>query len=164
MVEASRGTGDFAVGVAQAGLSVAPGGAAVGASMAGLWRNTNFIVDGKASAPGTGGGFELDADTAEGLYREALGLADELEQQVRDAVNLARTEPPAEDPASVDFNKAGGQAYEAGAHHVRAEADFYRGLAQALGRALGMYKEVEEQSGRDINVSGGEADSGGGFI
>ncbi|MER7116536.1 hypothetical protein ABT332_18815 [Saccharomonospora azurea] len=164
MVEASRGTGDFAVGVAQAGLSMAPGGAAVGASMAGLWRNTNFIVDGKASAPGTGGGFELDADTAEGLYREAAALAQELFEQARRADRLRETRPPAEDPASVSFNQAGSQAFDAGAHHVRAEADFYRGLAQALGRALGMYKEVEEQSGRDINVSGGEGDSGGGFI
>lgn len=164
MVEASRGTGDFAVGAAQAGLSMAPGGAAVGASMASLWRNTNFIVDGRASAPGKGGGFELDVDTAEGLYREALDLAEELGRQVRDAADLSKTEPPAEDPASVGFNNAGSQAFDAGAHHVKAEADFYRGLAQALGRALGMYKDVEEQSGRDINVSGGEADSGGGFI
>ncbi|WP_433408165.1 hypothetical protein ACQPZU_17800 [Saccharomonospora azurea] len=164
MVEASRGTGDFAVGAAQLGLSVAPGGAAVGASMASLWRNTNFIVDGKASAPGTGGGFELDADTAEGLYREAAALALELDQQIYEADDLARTDPPAEDPASVGFNNVGSQAFYAGAQHVKAEADFYRGLAQALGKALGIYQESDQEAGRDITDSGGEDSSGGGFI
>ena len=164
-MEASRGTGDFAVGdAAQLGLSMAPGGGAVGTGMANLWRNTNFIVDGKASAPGVGGGFELDADTAEGLYREAAALADDLAEQAREAEDLRETRPPAEDPASVGFNDVGSQAFDAGAQYVRAEAEFYRGLAWALGKALGLYQESDEQARRDITTSGGEADSGGGFI
>ncbi|WP_433470593.1 hypothetical protein [Saccharomonospora azurea] len=164
MVEASRGTGDFAVGAAQLGLSVAPGGAAVGASMASLWRNTNFIVDGKASAPGTGGGFELDADTAEGLYREAAALAQELDRQALEARRLRDTRPPADDPASVGFNNVGTHAFDAGAQHVAAEAEFYRGLALALGNALGLYQESDQQAGQDVIASGAGAESGGGFI
>nr|WP_255283760.1 hypothetical protein [Saccharomonospora azurea] len=132
--------------------------------MAGLWRNTNFIVDGKASAPGTGGGFELDADTAEGLYREAAALALELDQQAFEADHLRETQPPAEDPASVSFNHVGSQAFDSGAQYVRAEADFYRGLAIALGKALGMYQDSDEEAGRDVTISGGEGDSGGSFI
>ncbi|EHY88833.1 hypothetical protein SacazDRAFT_01915 [Saccharomonospora azurea NA-128] len=144
---------------------MAPGGAAVGASMASLWRNTNFIVDGKASAPGAGGGgFELDADTAEGLYREAADLAWELDRQVFEADRLRETRPPAEDPASIGFNNVGNQAFDSGAQHVRAEADFYRGLAFALGKALGMYQDSDDEAERDVSTSGGEADSGGGFI
>lgn len=165
MVEASRGTGDFSVGdAAQVGMSVAPGGGAVGTGMASLWRNTNFVVDGKASAPGVGGGFELDADTAEGLYREAAELADDLAEQVREARRLRDTKPPADDPASVGFNNVGTQAFDVGAQHVAAEAEFYRGLALALSKALGIYRESDEQAGRDVTASGGEADSGGGFI
>jgi hypothetical protein len=163
-VEASGGTGDVAARAAQTGLSVAPGGAGLVASMASLWRDTNFIVGGKASAPGAGGGFELDIDTAEGLYREAASLARELDRQVYEADRLRETRPPAEDPASVGFNNVGSQAFDAGAQQVRAEADFYRGLASALRKALGMYQSADEEAGRDVTTSGGEDESGGGFI
>jgi hypothetical protein len=163
--EAGGGTGDLSVGEAvRLGLSMMPGGDGVGVSMAALWNNTNFIVDGRASAPGKGGGFELDVDTAEGLYREAKALAEELEHQAHEALRLRRIDPPAEDPASVSFNDVGSQAFEAGAQHVQAEADFYRGLALALGKALGVYQESDEQAGRDITIAGGENDSGGGYV
>lgn len=165
MSEAGGGTGDLSVGEAvRLGLSMMPGGGVLGAGMAALWNNTNFIVDGRASAPGKGGGFELDVDTAEGLYREAKALAYELWEQVRDARDLSSINPPAEDPVSVGFNDVGSQAFEAGAQHVQAEADFYRGLARALGKALGVYQESDEQAGRDITIAGGENDSGGGYV
>ncbi|WP_282770567.1 hypothetical protein, partial [Saccharomonospora viridis] len=155
MSEAGGGTGDLSVGEAvRLGLSMMPGGGVLGAGMAALWNNTNFIVDGRASAPGKGGGFELDVDTAEGLYREAKALAYELWEQVRDARDLSSINPPAEDPVSVGFNDVGSQAFEAGAQHVQAEADFYRGLARALGKALGVYQESDEQAGRDITIAG----------
>jgi hypothetical protein len=163
-VEASGGTGDVAARAAQTGLSVAPGGAGLVASMASLWRDTNFIVGGKASAPGAGGGFELDIDTAEGLYREAASLAMELDQQVYEARNLRDTSPPADDPASVNFNEVGVRAFDAGAQRVEAEADFYRGLAQALKRALGIYQESDQEAGNDVTNSGRDDGSGGGFI
>lgn len=165
MSEAGGGTGDLSVGEAvRLGLSMMPGGDGVGVSMAALWNNTNFIVDGRASAPGKGGGFELDVDTAEGLYREAAALAHDLAEQAREARRLRDTKPPADDPASVGFNNVGTQAFDAGAQHVAAEAEFYRGLALALRKALGMYRESDEQAGRDVTASGGEANSGGGFI
>ena len=132
--------------------------------MSGLWRGVNFIVDGKASAPGAGGGFELDVETAEGLYREALSLADELEEQVRVAENLRRTMPPAQDPASVGFNNVGVQAFEAGAEYVAAEAEYYWGLAEALREALGIYQASDKQSGQDITIAGEDSGSGGGFV
>ena len=165
MSEAGGGTGDLSVGEAvRLGLSMMPGGDGVGVSMAALWNNTNFIVDGRASAPGKGGGFELDVDTAEGLYREAVALAEDLREQAIVARSLRSTEPPAEDPASVGFNKVGAQAFEAGAQHVDAEWQFYQGLAEALGKALGVYQESDEQAGRDITIAGGENDSGGGYV
>lgn len=164
-MEVGGGAGDFSAGgAARVGLSTAPGGGAVGTAMSGLWRGVNFIVDGKASAPGAGGGFELDIETAEDLYREALSLATELERQVRDARMLRLTRPPAEDPASVGFNNVGAQAFEAGAQHVEVEANFYQGLAEALEKALGIYQESDEKSGEDVTISGGEAGSGGGLI
>ena len=90
MSEAGGGTGDLSVGEAvRLGLSMMPGGDGVGVSMAALWNNTNFIVDGRASAPGKGGGFELDVDTAEGLYREAKALAYDLQEQAMAARRLA---------------------------------------------------------------------------
>ncbi len=164
-MEVGGGAGDFSAGeAARVGLSTAPGGGAVGTAMSGLWRGVNFIVDGKASAPGAGGGFELDIETAEGLYREAAALAHDLAEQAREARRLRDTKPPADDPASVGFNNVGTQAFDAGAQHVAAEAEFYRGLALALRKALGMYRESDEQAGRDVTASGGEANSGGGFI
>ena len=165
MSEAGGGTGDLSVGEAvRLGLSMMPGGGVLGAGMAALWNNTNFIVDGRASAPGKGGGFELDVDTAEGLYREAVALAYDLQEQAMAARRLRDIDPPAEDPASVGFNNVGIQAFEAGAQHVDAEWQFYRGLARALGRALGVYQESDEQAGRDITIAGGENDSGGGYV
>ena len=162
VVEVGGGAGDFSAGeAARVGLSTAPGGGAVGTAMSGLWRGVNFIVDGKASAPGAGGGFELDIETAEGLYREALHLAKELEEQARRADNLRGTQPPAEDPASVGFNHTGLQAFDAGAQHVKAEAEYYRGLAQALKEALSVYLESDEQASQDVITSGEGNDSGG---
>src|SRR5690606_26378527 len=84
--------------------------------------------------------------------------------QARRARELRRIDPPAEDPASMSFNDVGSQAFEVGAQHVQAEADFYRGLALALGKALGVYQESDEQAGRDITIAGGENDSGGGYV
>ncbi len=165
VVEVGGGAGDFSAGeAARVGLSTAPGGGAVGTAMSGLWRGVNFIVDGKASAPGAGGGFELDIETAEGLYREAAALAIELDRQVFAAEQLCETQPPANDPASVNFNQVGGQAFLAGAEHVRAEVDFYRGLARALRKALGMYQDSDEQADQDVIASSGESGSGGGLI
>ncbi len=163
-MEVGGGAGDFSAGeAARVGLSTAPGGA-VGTAMSGLWRGVNFIVDGKASAPGAGGGFELDIETAEGLYREAAALAQDLTELTREAENLRQTQPPAEDPASVGFNNIGSQAFDAGALHVKAEADFYGGLAQALEKALGVYQGSDEQAERDVVSSSEGSETDGRLI
>ncbi|WP_134718758.1 hypothetical protein [Saccharomonospora xinjiangensis] len=141
-----------------------PGDGGAAGGMANLWDGVNFIVDGKPSVPGAEGGFDLDLATAEGLYREAVSLAEDLEEVKRVAERLCETQPPADDPASVSFNNAGVEAFKAGAVHVQAEVDYYWSLARALGKALGLYQESDEQAGRDITASGGESDAGGGFI
>ncbi|CAM2823276.1 hypothetical protein SAXI111661_03445 [Saccharomonospora xinjiangensis] len=143
-----------------------PGGSAAAdvGGMARLWDDTNFIVDGKPSQPGAEGGFDLDLATAEGLYREAVSLANDLAQIMIEADRLCETQPPADDPASVSFNNAGVEAFKAGAAHIQAEVEYFRSLARALGKALGVYQESDEQAGRDIFASGDEAKSGGGYI
>ncbi|MEY7971256.1 hypothetical protein AB8O38_04565 [Saccharomonospora xinjiangensis] len=143
-----------------------PGGSAAAdvGGMATLWDDMNFIVDGKPSQPGAEGGFDLDLATAEGLYREAVSLANDLAQIAFVARRLRDIEPVADDPASVSFNNAGVEAFEAGAAHVQAEVEYFRSLARALGKALGVYQESDEQAGRDITASGGGTDSDGGYI
>ncbi|CAM3028566.1 hypothetical protein SAXI111661_15090 [Saccharomonospora xinjiangensis] len=138
---------------------MAPGDGGGAGVMANLWNGVNFIVDGKPSVPGAEGGFDLDLATAEGLYREAVSLAHDLQKIWRDAEQLCETQPVADDPASVSFNNAGVEAFKAGAAHVKAEIEYYRGLARALGKALGMYQEADEQAGKDIAASGGESGS-----
>src|SRR5690606_24634748 len=77
-METSEGTGDLPAGGADRRASMEPGDGGATGGMANLWDGVNFIVDGKPSAPGAEGGFDLDLATAEGLYREAVSLAEDL--------------------------------------------------------------------------------------
>jgi len=87
-------------------------------------------------------------------------LAEELSWQALEADRLRETQPPANDPASVGFNDVGAQAFKAGSEHVRAEADYYLGLADALSKALGVYREADEQARGDVVASGGDDSDG----
>ncbi|GAA1241609.1 hypothetical protein GCM10009676_28410 [Prauserella halophila] len=135
----------------------------VGEIAGNVWAGMNFVIDGKESNPGSGGGFEFDADTARGLYERANAIVHELQDQAWNARRLVETKAPADDPASQSFTKAGNEIFRRGAEHVDAEVKFYRDFARALGKAIGMYEESDEQAGKDVTKSGGEGDSGGGY-
>ncbi|MCP2254885.1 hypothetical protein LY13_004391 [Prauserella aidingensis] len=142
--------------------------AATGAALAGgnMFAAVNFVVDGKETNPGSGGGYEFDGETAKGIYEEALTLAERYRDHMQAANDLVMyAQPPAEDTASVRFTEVAQRSWQVGAEHVADLWKFHRDLAEKLGRALGVYEEAEDRAGKDVKNAGGrDGNDEGGFV
>ncbi|GAA1250162.1 hypothetical protein GCM10009676_40970 [Prauserella halophila] len=132
------------------------------------WKSSDFVItpwfDVDDGGAGGASGFVLDEESADDIYKALLKVVDKFDVLKREAGWLTRTEPPAQDPASVDFNTVGNKAFELGSDHVAAEYMYWRNLTQALGKALEAYRTADEDAKDDITKTGGDGDSGGGLL
>ncbi|GAA1250988.1 hypothetical protein GCM10009676_42200 [Prauserella halophila] len=149
--ETAQGSGD---GGQLSTQDAAMAGTALGGGN--IFAAVNFVIDGKATNPGSGGGYEFDGDTAKGIFEEAKELAGRYGQHYRKAQDIAEAAvSPAEDPASVRFTQVAKRAWQVGAERMRELWKFHHDLAEKLGKALGVYEEAEDQAGKDVKHAGG---------
>ncbi|OLT46402.1 hypothetical protein BJF85_17405 [Saccharomonospora sp. CUA-673] len=127
------------------------------------WKSTDFKIGAGLGLAGSGtasGQFELDPENADHICRVAGEIADDFQEALQQARDLSRTPPPAQDPASLGFNRIGNQALMLGAGHVKAEYAYWRNLHESLQKALAEYREADEQAKGDITSNGGGARKG----
>ena len=127
---------------------------------AGWLSDVNFWIKDDVGAPGSfastvggagvgaavgssGQGFSLTRDEAENLVRRLKGILDDIEGMLHRAEDLTKVKPPAQDPASLTFNRqlvGDGQdvgAFGYGLGHLQREKGYLSELVQRLNEALG---------------------------
>jgi len=138
----------------------------------GFFKNLTFAVKGEkgvatgdgwvkgTSSVGTGlglvgGRFELDPEQAESMVKTAQWIADRMRAQAQRAEELVYSKPPADDPASVNFQSIAVKSFELGASHVEESYRYHREVAEKLAKALDVYNGADQQSAEDVKKSGG---------
>ncbi|OLT48019.1 hypothetical protein BJF85_14210 [Saccharomonospora sp. CUA-673] len=135
----------------------------------GFFNNLTFAVKGEkgiatgdgwvkgVTSVGTavGGRFELDPESAQSMVETADWVASTMRDQMMKARSLISARPPAEDPASLSFQKVAAASFTTGAGYVEESYNYHRELAEKLKKALDVYKGSDEQAGQDVNDSGG---------
>ncbi|MFD8497647.1 hypothetical protein [Amycolatopsis sp. NPDC059657] len=108
-----------------------------------------WVSDGMTAAPGGGapsGGFSMSKSEMESLLVKAKATSKLIRQQLVDAADIARIDPPGDDPQSVSFT---GTAVDAGNYylgHLRIQQVRYRRLIEKLSTALGRTIEADEDA------------------
>lgn len=134
------------------------------AMLAETWSGINFVIDGKESNPGSGGGFQLNRDEGLALQKKAVKLADHYRGLRHYTASLQEMQSPADVQPCNTFTKAMTQSWEAGHSNTDQLRELWKSLAEKLGKMLGVYEQQDEQSGKDVKKSGGEDNSGGGYL
>ncbi|MGW7538868.1 hypothetical protein [Amycolatopsis sp. NPDC054798] len=119
---------------------------------------TFTITDTGAAPPGPG--FTMSRDDA----RSMLNLAKQARKQFNDmqhhAVYLTRLTPPADEPASTDYNRrltgSGSDegAFGAGLANLRHMHDYAAELVRKLERALGLTESSDETAAAEVKAAG----------
>jgi len=123
--------------------------------------------------PTPGEGFTLSLDQARSALEKVNGFIDELTAMRDSARNLQRLTPPAQDVASVAYNKklTGGvfasvidllgpsAAFDAGVRQIQDEIDYLTTLRAKLHKALGMTEDTEDENKKAVAQAG--TDQGG---
>ncbi|MFF0149045.1 hypothetical protein ATK36_5266 [Amycolatopsis sulphurea] len=123
---------------------------------------------GGGAAPGglgpSGQGFSLSRDEAMSMLNQAKGIRADLWAMIKEAEQLTKMKPPADEPASKAFNvlAAGGGgnpgAFGYGVGHIKREHGYVDELITRLEDALHLAQSSDESAATDMNKT---ASSGG---
>ncbi|WP_370940413.1 hypothetical protein [Amycolatopsis sp. cg13] len=122
------------------------------------WLPDFTITDGTGTPPGPG--FTMSRDDA----RSMLNLAKQARKQFDDmrihAQYLTRLTPPADEPASNDYNRrltgsdSGDGAFGAGLANLIHLRDYTQELVRKLEQALGITENSDEAAAAEVKASG----------
>ncbi|WP_406640821.1 hypothetical protein [Amycolatopsis sp. WGS_07] len=122
------------------------------------WLPDITITDGTGSPPGPG--FTMSRDDAHSMLRLAKQARDEFNKMRNRAKYLTRLTPPADEPASNDYNERltgqnpGDGAFGAGLANVSRMYAYADELVRKLEQALGITESSDEAAAADVEAAG----------
>jgi hypothetical protein len=118
---------------------------------------TGTVAGVPVAAETPGQGFSLTRDEAEELIRQATDVLTEINKMLLKAETLMQVTPPAQDPASINFNRqlvGNGQdagAFGYGKGHLLREQGYLTELVQRLNEALGHTTSSDQSATVSLN-------------
>jgi hypothetical protein len=111
------------------------------------------VAEGVTAAAGAGVGFTMSRDEMESMLTKANGTAALIAQQLTDAADIARIDPPGDDGSSRDFTKIAVDSGNAYLDHLRTQQARYGSLIDKLNQALGHTTEADHQAAAAVQAA-----------
>jgi hypothetical protein len=109
-----------------------------------------------AAASAGGGGFTMSKDEMTSMLTKAKGTFKLIDDQLRDAAQIAQIDPPGDDVASGEFTTVAVQSGNAYLNHLSVQRTRYQQLIAKLENALGLTVDTEDQAGQAVQQAGTE--------
>ncbi|MFD2466628.1 hypothetical protein [Amycolatopsis silviterrae] len=119
------------------------------------WLPDFTITDGTGSPPGPG--FTMSRDDAHSMLRLAKQAFVQFDEMQSRATYLTKLTPPADEPASNDYNGRlinGDGAFGAGLEHLGQLRGYTHALVRKLEQALGITESSEQTAAADVKAAG----------